>query len=303
LFYIFLIANIATLIMITVLYAKTVKFTPTMPDIAFLKKYIIKTFPIWIGQLFSYTYLKMATLFLYKLEGEEIVGIYNGAYVIIDGFLIFSGVFAAALFPLFSRFHSHSGKDLNVAYEKSFNFLAFLFLPLAVSIALLSDRLTLLLYGPGFENTAIIMRALSCTAFLVVFGALNTYFIITLDRQKIIPYVCGFGLLLSLILNINLIPRLSYMGAAIASVTTELVMFSTIIIIIKKYLYNISLSNIFSRTIAATLITAVFIFLFKFLNMALLVAMAVVLYLGIGYILKGFIFQEREYIKRILRIS
>jgi len=303
LFYLFFIANILTLLMTAFLYIKVIKFRASSLNTAFLKQYILKTFPIWLAQIFAYTYLKIATLFLYKIKGEEAVGIYNAAYILVDGFLIISGIFAMALFPLFSRLYSRSANDLKGAYEKSLNFIIFLSLPVIVSIALLADRIVLLLYGQGFESTAFVMRFLSCTAFLAVFGAVNGYLIITIDKQKIMPYVCGFGLLLNLVLNFTLIPRLSYIGAAMSSVITELVMLSTVLLIIGRYLYGVSITASLLKTMLATTIVGIFIYLFRSINMFILACIAVTLYLTVVYLAKGFVFQEREYIKQLLNIA
>lgn len=303
LFYIFLVTNILTLIMIGFLCIKIIKFKLPPFDIDFLISYTVKTFPIWLTQLFALVYLKVATLFLYKLKGDEAVGTYNAAYIVVDGFLVLSGVFARALFPRFAHFYAESVTNLRTAYEKSINFMVFLFLPAAIAIIILADRLMLLAYGRGFEGTALVVRILSCTAFLVIFGALNSYIIITIDKQKIMPYICGFGVVLNLALNIWLIPALSYLGAAISSAITEFIMFSILTMAIKKYFYDIPLSAIFLKTVVGTAVTGFFIYIFRGLNIFVLAAASSGIYLLVIYAIRGFLYQERAYIKNILRIS
>lgn len=303
LFCIFLLTNVITLLAIGGICARVIKFAPPKLDIPFLKKYLIKTFPIWLTQLFAIIYLKVATLFLYRMKGDEAVGVYNAGYVLVDGFLILSGVFASAIFPLLSRLHSRAAEDLKRVYEKCLNFLVFLFLPVAVSAVILSHRLVPLFYGSGFEDTVMVMRILSCTAFLVIFGPLNSYVIITLDKQKIMPYICGFGLVLSLVLNVSLIPALSFIGAAVSGLMTELVMFSTVMLVISKYIYKLSFGDIFFKSIVASLAIGIFVYLFREINMFILVTGAAALYLMLIYLLKGFLFQEKEFIKKVLRVA
>ena len=181
--------------------------------------------------------------------------------------------------------------------------MVFLFLPVAVSAVILSHRLVPLFYGSGFEDTVMVMRILSCTAFLVIFGPLNSYVIITLDKQKIMPYICGFGLVLSLVLNVSLIPALSFIGAAVSGLMTELVMFSTVMLVISKYIYKLSFGDIFFKSIVASLAIGIFVYLFREINMFILVTGAAALYLMLIYLLKGFLFQEKEFIKKVLRVA
>ncbi len=303
LFCIFFIANALTLAIMGFFCMKMIGFKYPSLEIDALREYIIKTIPLWLTQLFAVLYLKIATLFLYRINGDEAVGIYNAAYVIVDGFIVLSGAIATAFFPLFSRLHRSSENDFKAVYEKSLSLVVFLFLPAAVLIALLSNRIALLLYGPGFESTALVMRFLSCTAFLVVFGSLNTYVMVTLDKQKVLPFICGFGVLLNVALNLSLIPRLNYIGAAISSILTEFIMFSTLMFVVIKCLGGFSLARVFLKTIIAAFVTGVFVYSFRHANIFVVVGLAILLYLAVTYFLKGFIFRERGYLKRILSAS
>jgi len=302
LFSIFLLANVLALIFIAFVYSRQIGFRPAGPKVQFIRDYIVKTFPIWLTQLFAYTYLKGASVILHKMKGDEAVGIYNAGYVLVEGFLILGAVFAGAMFPLLSRLWANSKDQMRAAYEKALQFLVFVFLPAAVIAFMLGDRFILLLYGQGFSDTALIIRILSCTAFFVTFGVLNSYVIITLDKQKVMPYICGFGLILNLALNFSLIPRLSFIGAATSGLITEAVMFTIVMFLVRRFLKQISLGYSLIKTVAAVFLVGVFVYLFREINLFALVSLALVIYLLTVYALKGFIYKEREYVMKLLKI-
>jgi len=124
-----------------------------------------------------------------------------------------------------------------------------------------------------------------------------------LDKQKVLPFICGFGVLLNVALNLSLIPRLNYIGAAISSILTEFIMFSTLMFVVIKCLGGFSLARVFLKTIIAAFVTGVFVYSFRHANIFVVVGLAILLYLAVTYFLKGFIFRERGYLKRILSAS
>jgi O-antigen/teichoic acid export membrane protein len=301
LFLIFLIANIITLLVMGFLAARIMTVRAMRVELSFIKEYTLKALPIWITQIFAIFQLKIATLLLYRLHGDAAVGIYQAGYIVVEGFLIASGILAMAFFPLFSRLYARSVDTLKRTYERSLSLAAFIFLPVAISIALLADRIVALLYGSGFAQTVAAMIVLSHAALFVVFAGLNGYTIITLDKQKILPFIGAFGLALSLVLNITLIPRFNYLGAAIASSVTEGIMLLTVLFIVRTFLLHISLIKIFLKSGIATAIVAVFISTFRHINIVLLLAAASVLYISLVYIMRGFVYQERAKIKVVFK--
>ncbi len=257
-------------------------------DPGFWKGTVMVALPMGLVTILSLIYIRTDTIMLAIMGGVAVVGWYNAAYNLVLGFTPIPHLFMNAILPLMSRLHVSSKDSLVMGYEKALTYLLISGLPIAMGMSLLADEIILLLYGEGFANSVIALEILAWDVLLIFICLPLGFMLVAINRQNRMAVIVGGCALLNIVLNLILIPGFSYIGAAIATLITEIVLFLAYFYVISKYLYKLSLHKIVMRPLIATAVTALFIHLCSGLNLVVIIISAAVLYLVVLYLIGGF---------------
>ena len=247
-------------------------------DFNFWKTLIINAIPFGLTAIFVIIYVRIDTVMLSMMVGDAPVGWYNAAVTLILGLTFIPGVFLGAVFPVFSRFYTSSIDSLKNAYEKAFKYLFIILFPIAIGTTLLADKFILVIYGEQFIHSII---ALQILIWWNVLGALNWLLGITLqsiNKQKLFAVSTGIGAILNVVLNLFLIPIMSYVGASITTIITEIILFVLLFYFVSTYLYRLPLLKVTTKTIAAGIVMGIGIYYIQSFNVLMVVAIAIVIY-------------------------
>ena len=111
-------------------------------------------------------------------------------------------------------------------------------------VLLLAESLILWFFAAEFQNSADILKILAFAIPLVFWGYLMTQSLVALDHNRIYLLITASGLLLNVLLNFWLIPGYGASGAAIATVITEALMPLSCFLMILKYHFSQSSTNV-----------------------------------------------------------
>jgi O-antigen/teichoic acid export membrane protein len=184
-----------------------------------------KTFPFGIFTIMCIIQSSIGVVLLSKLASNEAVGWYGAPLRFTEVLLIIPGSLGIALFPVMSKHHERSFDKLWESYQNALRFLVILALPVGTFLAILSKSVVLLLFGQGFIPSVPVMSLL-VVATMIMF--INLPALIVIFNSKYFHRFILFyalSLIFSLFVNYTLINLYSHVGAAIAKVTTETVMF------------------------------------------------------------------------------
>jgi O-antigen/teichoic acid export membrane protein len=101
------------------------------------------------------------------------------------------------------------------------------------------------------------------------------------------------------VLNLFLIPKFSFAGAAIATAITEVALFISYYYFVAKHFHRLELHTFFIRPCLACLAMGIFVFYLKSINLALLVITAAIIYLVVLYFVKGFDEEDKAIFKNL----
>ncbi|PXF61270.1 MAG: flippase [Candidatus Methanogaster sp.] len=259
-------------------------------DLGFWKPTIKKALPFGLTGTFITIYLWIDSVMLSLMRGDEVVGWYNAAYRIVLVLLFIPIAFNSAVFPLMSRFYVSSKDSLKFMFEKYFKYMLMIGLPISVGITLLADRIILLIFGAEYVPSVIVLQILIWVIVLIFARTAFERVLEAANRQIIVTEVFGGCALLNVILNVILIPKYSYIGAAIATLITDFAVFVLIFIWSLKIGYSISnkqLVEVVSKVIAASILMGIFIEYFRDQNLFILVFTAAIIYFGLISLIKG----------------
>jgi O-antigen/teichoic acid export membrane protein len=182
--------------------------------------------PFALAAIFAKIYAYMDTFLLKMFLGDREVGFYSIAYKITFALQFIPLAFVAALYPAFASYFKDNYERLKMVFEKSFNYLAFIALPLSFGIMALAREIVAKLYTSEFTFSVWPLQILIASIPFLFINFSLACFLNATDRQKINTRNLGLVMILNIVLNLIFIPRLGIWGASLASSVSTLLMFS-----------------------------------------------------------------------------
>lgn len=172
--------------------------------------------PIGLGLLLSVVYFRIDVFLLEIWAGLDVVALYSAVFRLVDAVrLLPAAVLAVALPRLFGardpRFASRLAGGLGLAGVV----VAAIGIPAAPSIVALT-------YGSRYAEAVPMLRVLLLSLPLLALNFSLTHQLIGWNGQRAYAWSCGLALVVNLALNVWLIPWLGGVGAAWATVGTEI---------------------------------------------------------------------------------
>ena len=125
--------------------------------------------------------------------------------------------------------------------------------------------------------------------------------LVAIDRQTLNAWTVGLGAVMNVILNFILIPIMSFTGAAITTVVTNVLICGVCFYFVSKYLQMITVWKMLVGPMVACVAMGVILFYCSNINLLLLVPLAAVVYFVTLLGLKVFGEDEWNIIKRVIR--
>ncbi|MBV9545314.1 MAG: flippase [Chloroflexi bacterium] len=183
-------------------------------------RWIRESWPLFLNQLLQGLFFKIDALLLPGLGGLAAAGAYGAAYRVSEGAGIISSSFTLALFPRLSR-----TADLAEAYRLGLRMLLQIALPLTAGVALLSAPIVAIVGGQQYlPDSATALAILICYLPLSYANGLTQYVLIAAGRQRLLTVAFVAVFIFNVAGNVLLIPRYTFVGAALVTVLSEVVL-------------------------------------------------------------------------------
>lgn len=191
--------------------------------------------PLSLGAAFVTLYYRMDSIMLAKLDTFESVGSYGVAYKFVDlVHFVPSAVALALLAPLTAAWPDASADPggstppssttrFHDRIEQAFRLLGLAAGAALVGFWLFAAEAAELLYGSEYDNVGLATSIVVSGETLAFVSSVGITALIAVNRHRWYPLVTFIGLGLNLALNLWLIPRFSFEGAAVATLATEAV--------------------------------------------------------------------------------
>ena len=270
-------------------------------DLDFWKRSILAALPFSLISVVSIIYLKIDTVMLSVMKGDAVVGWYSAAFTVLLTMQFIPSIFSYAVFPSMSKFFVSSKDALKTTLEKSSKYLFIIGLPVTIGIILLAGKIVLIIYGNKFTNSIIALQILSLYLPLrfVNFAMYPTLY--SVNRQMSAALSVTISAVANVVLNLLLIPVLSFAGAAIATVLTEIILFALYFYFISKHFHTLSLYKIFVKPSISCLMVCSFVYCLRAINPFLLVGLAGIVYFLVLYLIKTFDYEDKQILKDLIK--
>ena len=269
-------------------------------DINFIRKLIKKSFPFGLAIVFGSIYFYIGSIMLSVMKNDVEVAIYSVAYNLVIALLIIPTIYTNAIYPVLSRHFKSSKENLIFMYKKSFKYMYIIGLPISVGLFLLADKIILLFYTNEYFAAVFALKILAWFVFIKFLNFLIGIVLYSIDRQKHRMFSQGSTALFNIILNLILIPFLGFIGAAIATLITEIFLFAFYYGFASKYLYVLNFIPLLIKPLIAAVIMGVYVY-YVSLDLLFLVPSAAVIYAFLILILKVFDKEDKNLILKIIK--
>jgi O-antigen/teichoic acid export membrane protein len=263
-------------------------------------KWIVETTPTFaLIFIFATIYWNVDILMLSKIKGPTEVGFYSAAYKLMNVWKIIPVGYLMALQPIISRLFESSLEKFRIACTSSIRYLFIVMLPIAVGSTLLSDDIILLFFKRGFLASA---NALSILVWALVPYAINmtlSHALIASNNQKTNLRSLLISMMSNVALNLLLIPKFSFLGAAMATLASICIFLGLQYSFVSKNLFNLNFLQIAGKPVVSAALMAIVILLFRQINLFLLIFISALAYVVFLLPLKTFSQTDIRLLRRL----
>ncbi len=190
-------------------------------DFALIKKIFIAALPFAMLVGFSTVYNRIDIVLIQKFLGYTQTGLYTAAYKFFDLLAFFPAVVSHSLYPLFATLMSQNKlAEVRTILERYLRFMSAVALPMATGAMLLSGPLIRILAGDQYAEAANVLAVLVwAPAILFMYIVVNSLVISQLTKFAVV--ITGVNVVINIIGNLILLPRVGIMGAAVMTLVSE----------------------------------------------------------------------------------
>lgn len=211
-------------------------------DLDSCRKMIREAFPFALFAFLWSIYYRIDIIMLSKIKDPTVAGWYNIAVMIVGTIILFiPAIVLRASFPALSKLYKSSREELKSASEKLLRFLLFLGVLISIAGVFLSRRFVLVVLGSQYLESVAPLQILFLSLIFVFPNFVLTQTLYAADKQRLPIYAIGICALVNIVLNLLLIPRMSHVGASIATVLSEGLLCLLISYLVSKHLFRLSL--------------------------------------------------------------
>lgn len=282
-------------------------------DFALWKKIFSECLPISVVTILAMIYFKVDTIMLSLLRSSTDVGIYGPPYKVVEILLLLPSIFMGNVFPIITRYIYEKNDQVQAVFQKAFDFLLVIAVPIVVGVIFTASRIVEIIAGSDFTTIHTIgpvwgIPATSGFALQILIVAVGIsflshlfgYTVISLGQQKKLVWPNLVLVFFNIGLNLILIPKISYIGAAITTVLTEMLVVLLYFAVMRRFFDKKIHLQILWKVIFSGIVLGLVLKFLSFLALWYLVPLGGLVYFLSLYLVKGI---SKEMITEVIRIK
>lgn len=197
-----------------------------------LFKYLKQNVTLGIYTLMTSMYLTFNVMYLGLVSNNTEVGYYTTAFKLYSVILGFFTAFTNVMLPRMSSLLANGEKDrFQELVNRSFSVMSTCCIPLILCSMILTPQIIYILSGPGYEGAILPMRIIMPAAFVVGMAqVLAIQVLMPMKKDKVLLMASIIGAVVSLLINLLVVPSVASVGSAIVLVCSEAVVTGTYVV-------------------------------------------------------------------------
>jgi len=264
-------------------------------------KFILKEgTPIGINLIFTTIYTLVDQVMLSFMYNDEVVGWYRAAYQFVFTMTLIPEQLLKAAFPVLSKYFIVSVDDLRNLFNRLLKFLLLAAISLATLLFLFSEDLIRLVYGDEYINGAKALKILVWSTAFIFITLIFTNTARAIDKQRFTARMVMIGAVLNVVLNFILIPKYNIIGAAVSTLVTEMLIFTTHFIFLSKHIIRPPVLRYLPKVLLINCVMVLCVYILHGLDFFILFFVSILVNLIMIFLCKYFIKNELNFFKNLL---
>ncbi|MAF16640.1 MAG: O-unit flippase [Marinomonas sp.] len=191
-------------------------------DIGVARRLLKDSWPLIFSAIVVMIYMRIDQIMIKEMLGEYEVGIYSAAVRLSEAFYFIPTLLSISLFPAILSAKKKSEKLYKNRLQLLYTLMVWIAVAIALPLTFLSDWLVIFLFGSAYKESGIILSVHAWSAVFVFLGVSFSKYLIAENLSKIALKRTFLGAIINVVLNIWLIPNYGVLGAAIATLISQL---------------------------------------------------------------------------------
>jgi O-antigen/teichoic acid export membrane protein len=189
-------------------------------DTSVLRIVLRRAFPLLITNLLALVIYNADIVVLRVFRDRTEVGLYLAAYTLINFLGVLGNTATLSILPTLSRLRSSPGRGIELIHRGQAQMMA-LGLPLAVGGALLAAPILRIVFSAEYTPATTVLQVLILSIPLLFQRCVLQAVLISAGRQDRVLQVTAWSAVVTIGLNLALVPVLGMLGAGIATIAAE----------------------------------------------------------------------------------
>lgn len=182
------------------------------------------SWPLVLSAFAAIFYMKIDVVMITNMLGNKASGIYSVSARLTEIWYVIPSVITNSLFPAIVNARNKDRKLYKTRVQSLYDLMLILALGVALPTVLLGDWLDwgiVRIFGTEYSQVADILRVQIWSSVFVFLGVASNYWLLTENLQRIGLYRILMGAVVNVALNWVLLPHMGIMGAAIATLISQ----------------------------------------------------------------------------------
>lgn len=190
-----------------------------------IKSMLVVAFPFALAGIFARVYSYSDSVFLSKFADTTAVGWYSIPNKITFAFQFIPLALSAALYPRMSEAYMCDKPHLTYLFERAMKYLIIVAMPIALFLGVFSEEIILSIYTAEYAPAIIPMQILLASVIFAFIDFPVGALLNGCNRQTMQTIAMGIAMVVNVTTNILLIPSWGVIGAAVAALLGNVVLF------------------------------------------------------------------------------
>ncbi|MEA2616120.1 MAG: hypothetical protein QOE72_1903 [Chloroflexota bacterium] len=190
--------------------------------------------PFALQEILGQIVFRIDVVLLSLFTSNSVVGAYGAAARLLEATLFLAWSSGASVLPMFSYLGRDSLPSLDRAYRASLTFVGGMVVPVAVTLFVCAGPIVSLLYGRRYDDAVPVLRWLSFAVVAYSVGYIAGTLVLVRRPGRLTVMVTAVAAAANVLLNLVLIPTLAAVGAAVATLATEVLLTTMLMVLTRR---------------------------------------------------------------------
>ncbi len=226
-------------------------------DVPYWRYLVTEGLPVGAGMVLRRISWYLDIFILTALASASAVGLFSAAFRVIQLINVIPFTLSIPVFPVLSRLAVESKERVFAIYTRVLKIFVLISLPIAMWVLVLGSQLTVFIFGEDYRDAGTTLMVMGPMVVFLFLNGLYVHIFSALDKQSHYMKAVAMAVLVNVLLDIALIPILGILGAALATLISELVLYVSGAVLLSRLGLRLDYPQLFFRPLCAVLIAGV----------------------------------------------